>query len=345
MRISGVCHRYGEGGSIQDSEVLIKFTRMTPFSLRHRTALLEGRIRVSLPWRVRNRLWITMDRYNESYYYRPDPNDGWTKETTLIAETERELLRLLGFQRLTISIEKATMTTDLENYFKKGYPSNVLDVLEQFFLVLRDHAPDYRTKAWEFQHQVNESMADFECPWRLSDGLFFKIETEFLDREIVQKAEDQLRQQGFSGALDEFRAARDDLSGAEYKDAILKAAQSVESTLKIITECNNGDIGKLMELFHKGDFLDDIPLDKQKAIAKTISQGLAVLRNELGGHGQGGQKVTVERPYAALAVHLAGALTQFAIDQYLRKQPPPPQRQTPKDPDPDLDAEPDDIPF
>lgn len=56
-------------------------------------------------------------------------------------------------------------------------------------------------------------MADFECPWRLSEGLFFKIESEFLDSEIVQKAEDQLRQNGFSGALDEFRAARDDLSG------------------------------------------------------------------------------------------------------------------------------------
>src|SRR6266481_10049411 len=45
------------------------------------------------------------------------------------------------------------------------------------------HAPGYKSKALEFQQKVNESMADFECPWRLSDGFFFKVEAEFLDSQ------------------------------------------------------------------------------------------------------------------------------------------------------------------
>ncbi len=287
--------------------------RMAPFSLRHAKALFEKRIKVSLSRRVRNRLWDTMGQHNESYATVSET--GWQSTRDLLDDTERDLIRLLGLEQLTVDKNKA----NLERYFKDSYPSNTLDVLEQFYLVLGNHALGYWERALKFQDEVNKAMTDFECPWRLSEALFFKIDAEFLDHETVQKAEDQLRQQGFAGALDEFRAARDDLSGGEYKDAIAKAAHSVESTLKVVTDAN-GDLGKLGEAFQKQGLLDDLPPDKQRAIIKPIFQGLGVLRNELGSHGQGEQKIEVRKAYAALALHFSGALTQFIIDQYLRKR-------------------------
>jgi hypothetical protein len=204
---------------------------MAPFSLRHEQALFEKRIKVSLTRRIRNRLWDTMSQYDEPY--ETISETGWQQTRTLLQDTERELVRLLGLGQLTVSVDGKRKNGNLETYFKDSYPSNALDVLEQFYLVVRNHAPGYQGKAWEFQRVVNEAMTDFGCAWRLSDGSFFKIDAEFLDREIVQKAEDQLRQQGFAGALDEFRVARDDLSGGEFKDAIAKAEYSVESTLKV----------------------------------------------------------------------------------------------------------------
>ena len=75
---------------------------MTPFSLRHQKALREKRIKVSLGWKVRNRLWATIKSYNESYYYQPDPNDNWNEQTTLLEDTEKTLMRLLGLWQLTI---------------------------------------------------------------------------------------------------------------------------------------------------------------------------------------------------------------------------------------------------
>jgi len=314
---------------------------MAPFSLRHEKALFEKRIKVSLARRVRNRLWDTICQHNESY--ETISETGWQQTRTLLEDTELELVRLLGLGQLTVDKRKA----DLESYFKNSYPSNALDVLEQFYVALGNHAPGYHERACKFQRAINEAMADFGCPWRLSDGLFFKIDAEFLDREIVQKAEDQLRKQGFAGALDEFRMAREDFSGGEFRDAIAKAEYSLESTLKAVTGCN-GDLGKLSESFRKKGFLDDLPPDKQKAIERVLFQGLGVLRDQLGSHGQGEQKIDVRRPYATLALHFSGALTQFIIDQHLRKQPPPVQEAEPsldQDPDPELDAEPDDIPF
>jgi hypothetical protein len=319
---------------------------MSLFSLRHRKALLEGRIEVFIPVRLRNRLWATMGKYDESYGYQPDPNDSWVSNTTLLRDTALEFMRLAGLERLLISLGSKKAEVSLEEFFKTEAPPHVLDIVEQFYHLLSIHYPNL-PRGWEFQREVNEALTDFECPWILSEGRFFKIETDFLHLDIVQGAEDELRRLGFSGALDEFRAARDDLTGADHKDAILKAAQSVESTLKIVTG-STGDLGKLSESFRKSDFLDDIPQEKQKAVAKTIFEGLGVLRNELGGHGQGSQLITVERPYAALAVRLSGALTHFVIEQHLRKNPPPPLVQEAAlvvERDPDLDAEPDDIPF
>ena len=57
---------------------------MQPFSIRHGKALLEQRIRVSMKDRLRARLWMTIQKYNESYWYQPDPADNWSTKTVLL---------------------------------------------------------------------------------------------------------------------------------------------------------------------------------------------------------------------------------------------------------------------
>ena len=98
--------------------------------------------------------------------------------------------------------------------------------------------------------------------------------------------------------------------------------KSFESTLKTVLDKHNGDVSDLLRLFREAGFMDDIPDAPAKALCKQVLASLATLRNELSGHGQGNAVVEVPRPYAVLAVHLAGALNQFIVDQYLRKTPP-----------------------
>ena len=40
---------------------------MQPFSIRHGKALVEQRIRVTMKDRLRQRLWLTVRKYNETY--------------------------------------------------------------------------------------------------------------------------------------------------------------------------------------------------------------------------------------------------------------------------------------
>jgi len=56
----------------------------SPFSKRHQDALRAKRIKLSIPVRLRRRLWLILGECNPSYYYHPDPNDNWNEQTTTL---------------------------------------------------------------------------------------------------------------------------------------------------------------------------------------------------------------------------------------------------------------------
>ena len=249
---------------------------MQPFSIRHGKALVEQHIRVTMKDRLRQRLWLTVQKYDGSYQHQPDPSDNWTSRTTSITEqTEIKLKRLLGLPEL--KSRAAAEAVGLEGYFMKGYPSCSLEVIEQFF----------------------EELSAFG------------------------KRDYGRNHKGFEGAHDEFQEAREDLVDGKTKDVILKAFKSFESTLKTVLNQHSGDITELLRLFREKGFMDDIPEAPAKAVGKAVLGSLAILRNELAGHGQGNSVLEIPRHYAVLAIHLAGSLNQFVLDQHLRKQSPP----------------------
>ena len=289
-----------------------------PFSLRHGKALKERRIRVSMSEALRNRLWLTVQQYNRSFYYQPDPSDNWKDKTDLVEQTERRLERLLGRSPLKVKTLQGEEKTGIEAYVKSGFPSCALEVVEQFADELKSH--DARD-ACAFQGEVNDAMLAFSCSWRLSDGRFFQVDSQFLHEEVIQRAEDVLSNAGFEGAHDEFQQAREHLSEPRPKDAILYAFKSFESALKTTVDKHNGDVSALLLAFRELGFLDDIPEAQAKALCKQVLPSIAILRNELGGHGQGAAIVDIPKPYAVLALHIAGALNQFIVAQHLRKKP------------------------
>jgi hypothetical protein len=143
--------------------------------------------------------------------------------------------------------------------------------------------------------------------------------TNSFEAEIIQRGEKTLRDNGFIGALEEFAEARDNLNRSDNEGAILEAFKSVESSLKQATDKNSGDITVLSEAIRKAGFLSAIPEEKAKSLQRPVFHCLAVLRNELSGHGTGKLPFEVPRSYAVLAIHFAGALNQFIVEQYLNK--------------------------
>jgi hypothetical protein len=107
------------------------------------------------------------------------------------------------------------------------------------------------------------------------------------------------------------------------KESIVSALKSVESTLKTILKTHTGAAKELFVQFREAGYMDDIPQHHAKAISASVLPGIAVLRNELGGHGQGSDVISVPMPYASLSVHLAAAINLFLTEQSVLATRPP----------------------
>lgn len=284
-----------------------------PFSLRHQRAIADGRIVVQLPERLRNRLWSTITIMDKQFGYTPEDNPSLWIPTNAIDESDREYARLLGVS--TYDKEGRRTQVDPQAIVHRGPGGNVLDFVE-IYMALHAGAP---AELREVQRSINDAFVDFACPWRLADGMFFKLDSTFLEEEVLGRATDILGAPELAGAHDEFMKARDHLTDGNARDAITYAGSSVESTLKAVTG-GSGDLGKLTHAFVEYGMTD---IDKGKAkAAKKALEAVGILRNELGAHGQGASIVDVPTPYAALAVHLAAAINHFVVTQHLARMPP-----------------------
>lgn len=311
--------------------------RLRPFSLRHAKALSSGRVEVDLGADLRRRLWSTLQDRNEPIYYTEPDNPNWHISSSILEESEGTLGRLLGLD--IYDKDGRREPHDLQRLLNRGEPSVVFDLLEIAYAYTEPEArPD-------FQLALNDSFVDFACPWRLSDGMIFRMDSQFLEIEVLERATDLLGAPELEGALAEFMTARDNLTDGSTRDAITYAAHSVESTAKAMLGTGSGVATDLLRQIGLSGFMDDLPSPKIAVVTKAIN-AVGLLRNELGGHGQGASVVEVPRPYAELAVHLAAAINHFLVTQLLRKRPtPPPESATASAPKTELYSLNDDIPF
>ena len=293
---------------------------MRPFSLRHKKALLDKRLKVSMPPRLRRRVWMLFDQYNADEVIHPIPGDSWDERSTSMCEVERELKMFYGEDPLQVTdFPKSSkpQDADFKMFIEKTYPSRVLDAIEVF----STHV-DGEGQA-NFARDINTAFEDEECSWRfsLAEGHFFQVDKKFLEIELEGQCSQLLKSQGFEGALDEFNKARNALTSGEIRDAIHKACQSFESTLVTITGQEKGAVGNLLQEFVKAKYCNDLPKEAKTAFVKNVLPALGIMRNKLGGHGQGTDVVEVPKVYGQLALHLAAAFNCFVMEKYIEQKP------------------------
>jgi len=250
-------------------------------------------------------------------------------------ETLLALKKAYGQDRLRAQDEATNGdrdATDFEDFMVYCYPSGVLDALEAFYRLLPDHY-------WrDFQAEVNWTLREEGSPWQFCDGRAFMVDSEFLDA-LQTEAIEAMHIDGFLGAHKEFKEARSHLLAGDSAVAILKANCAFESALKTLLSKTEGTAKDLLRgLLEESNLLEGVPSGAQKAIAKTVLQGLPVLRNKLGGHGQGADPVEIPRAYGYLALNLAASYIKFLHDIRCDSAPP-------KDPEEDTDFNDDDVPF
>lgn len=304
------------------------------FSQRYIRALEQKKLDVEIPEVARRKLVSWLMANDESLQIRRDPNDNWISNSSVLEETLSELLIEHGWDQVPgmPASQNGDVVSGLRHLVLHGDAELVFDTVElagQWFDAAKREA---------LHQKVNQIFDLHNCPWRLSDGEFFKVDQDFIGARLASTAHDALAANRFAGAADEYAKARQYLSAGEIKEAIYFAGHSFESVMKVLTNLEHANADRLIKELGVLGFFSDLPESVRAGFADQVLKALPFLRNKLGGHGQGAAVVSIPSAYGHLAVQIAAALHNFLIDKHLERLPPP----TPSEAAKSLD---DDIPF
>lgn len=282
------------------------------FSERYNRALAARSLSVDLSDEVRSRIWTWIEAHDHSIAVRRDPNDNWISNSTVVEETLRELAMETGVRFQTLdgdSYRSAGQNLVLD---RNGEIS--LSFIELFWNNLAEEQD-------AFSRRVNEIMRSYDCPWRMAEGRFFKLSSDFVAAESIEASHEAMINAGFETPAAEFAKGRDALATGDVREAISNAGHSYESVMKTILNVRKGNAKTLIDQLRDANYLSDLPVEDRNAFTEKVMQCATFMRNTFSGHGHGKDALNLPPAYGELALALAGALNSFLISLHLERQP------------------------
>ena len=276
--------------------------RMPLFSRQYAAELQADRDFVdSLSQPMRGEIQELFRRYDHNYR---SPQGG-----SLVGDLP-ELFRQETGKPLTAHLGDGFQPVDdAQSAIASGARATVLDLIQIFVRRLSSIACERGRRALA---ELNDVFTHHRYPWRLRQDGYRRAEPEILEQQ-ADRALGLLTDARFTGPLQEYEAARDHLAKGDTKSAIRAACNAFESTLKSVLEEPRGTAKELsQELLARGYF-DDLPEAARRGFPDQVFMALPFIGNKNGRHGQGRDVVDVPKPYAELAVTLAGAFITFCL--------------------------------
>lgn len=246
------------------------------------------------------------------------PHDNWISNSSILEETESDLLTEHGWERLPVAPASTDTHSALRLLVQDGQGPFVFDTLE----IASSHMDAPVKDA--LRQKVNQIFELHDCPWRMSDGEFFKLDADFIGAGLAASAHDTLAANQLAGAANEYAKARQYLGTGDVREAIFFAGHSFESVMKVLTNLEHANGDRLIKELGTQGFFDDLPESVRGGFMDQVLKALPFLRNKLGGHGQGKGVVAIPLAYGDLAIQIAAAFQNFLITKHLERSPPQP---------------------
>lgn len=246
---------------------------MAAFSKRHRRALAEDGLEVSISGVVRGRISRLFRRHAQTYSETDET--GWRYDTDTLEDLGRELRDLYGTDHLPGDEESRGFAVFVED----APPECIFDAVELFVSPMQDSA--------SFVGELNTILAEEDMPWRMLDGEMVLLDETFARSQLAARADESIRQSGFDGANLELRRARNNVVDGDGRGAVHRAGSAFESVMMALLDVDCGKGAELLQDLNRDGYFDDLPVDRRQPFIRQVLQGLPWMRNELGGHGQG----------------------------------------------------------
>ncbi|WP_404790420.1 STM4504/CBY_0614 family protein [Altericista sp. CCNU0014] len=170
--------------------------------------------------------------------------------------------------------------------------------------------------------ELNYRFREHGIGYQFEGGQIIRVDSKFIHAEVVVPALGLLSNSNFIGPEQEFRSAHEHYRRQEYKDAIVDALNSFESTIKSICDVRGWEYSKtataqkLIEVIFAKELIPKYLQDYFSGLRNVLVSGVPTVRNKTSGHGQGAIPVEVPEHLAAYVLHLTAANIVMLIEAH-----------------------------
>jgi len=321
---SRVCGKAAHLGRSHSTRKLRRM-KMIPFSRRHREFIENERLIISLDKPLVFKIVSCMEKNDISHSH-------W--ESIFRDDLQRELINNLGFPTLKTYVDGNWQDVDdVKLFLRNTQHKYVLDAIEIFCELLNDSE-----NKLTFIKECNDVFKSESSPWRIINGFVVKLDSDFLESEILSKAFELLKDNHFELALRAFMSARENFTAGDYYGVIFESNNALESLIKKVCDIEKGSQKDLKRRLMKSGLVPDY-FQGFCDYFDGFVQSAFTIANESARHGKKEppeDKNKIDYAVASFHLHLVGALIVFIMERYTERSP----KETPPPP-----PEEDDVPF
>ncbi|TDT63345.1 STM4504/CBY_0614 family protein [Fonticella tunisiensis] len=219
-------------------------------------------------------------------------------------------------------------------FFIQANTEEALDFVELTFFtidkVIRDlpyfKKSELKMDADSAIEELNYRFIENGIGYEFVNGKIIKIDSKIVHNEIVKPAIKLLYEEEFDGANNEFLKAYEHYRRGNYKESIVEALKSFESTMKTICRrCNiiyeeHYTASKLISILINNGIIPSYLNNHFTGLRTTLESGLPTLRNKTSGHGQGENLIEIPSYFASYAINLTATNIIFLINAFKNYQ-------------------------
>lgn len=171
--------------------------------------------------------------------------------------------------------------------------------------------------------EMNYWFKDNNVGYEFTNGEIIRIDQTHMHEEVVKPAITLLFEEDFQGAAEEFLKAHSHYRKGDYKNALVEALKSFESTMKTICDkkgytYNKGSdtAQRLITILFDNNLIPEYLRNHFSGLRNTLEAGLPTVRNKQAGHGQGAESIRVEPYFVEYAINLAATNIVLLIKAY-----------------------------
>lgn len=288
-----------------------------PFSIRHEKIIEENKLKVFFNNNQRTKILYLLQDYNEIFDEVTETN--WRYSESSFEKVYGDLIKSYGYKVLKSYVNGDFVEVkQLDEFISGTKPEYILDSIEFLY--------DYvigNEKKQSFTKDLNQLLKVIDKPIRFIEGDFFRLDSEFVESEILFKTEKLLREASFDKAHEDFIDARKRLSTGDYSGSIISANNSIESYLKKLLDKKNENQGSLKKTLLKSNLIPDY-FNGFLDYFEGLLQSVFTIANKSSRHGQidlPNDKNKVDEPIASFCLNLVGTLIVFITERHLEANP------------------------